>query len=94
MIGKVAVDREFLEIEMKKRDIEDQINYVKEEKAKISARLYAKILEGDEKVERIEKLREIKAKLIMRKQRQEHLIARTMKKKEEVMFKRQDLKDQ
>ena len=30
----------------------------------------------------------------MRKTRQEHLIDRTMRKKEEVMFRRQDLKDQ
>ena len=94
LIGKVAVDREFLEIETRKRDLTDQIKYVQEEKAKIQARLYAKILEGDEKLAKIEKLREVKAQIIMRKTRQEHLIDRTMRKKEEVMFRRQDLKDQ
>ena len=88
MMGKVAVDREFLEIETRKRDLQSQINYVLEEKAKISARLYAKMLEGDEKVDKVERLRELKAQIIMRKTRQEHLIDRTMKKKVEAMFRR------
>ena len=94
MMGKIAVDKQFLEIEDRKKDLTHQIKYVQAEKAKVSARLYAKILEGDEKLEKIEKLREIKAQIIMRKTRQEHLIDRTMRKKEEVMFRRQDLKDQ
>ena len=69
MMGKVAVDREFLEIETRKRDLQSQINYVLEEKAKISARLYAKMLEGDEKIDKVERLRELKSQIIMRKSR-------------------------
>ena len=68
-MGKVAVDREFLEIETRKRDLQSQINYVLEEKAKISARLYAKMLEGDEKIDKVERLRELKSQIIMRKSR-------------------------
>ena len=69
MIGKVAVDREFLGIESRKRDLQEQIAYELEAKAKASARIYAKDLERDEKLEKVEKLRELKAQIIMHKTR-------------------------
>ena len=57
MIGKVAVERDFLGIENRKRDLEEQIIYVKEAKSKVGARIYAKNLEKDDLIDKVRVLR-------------------------------------
>ena len=82
LIKKVKLSRDLADLENELRDLQEQIDFMRSGKERLSKRLYAKQQDKLDMQHRIARLRSAKANLIMQKTQQENLISRSIKRKE------------
>ena len=78
----MKLSRDLADLENELRDLQEQIDFMRSAKERLSKRLYAKQQDKLDMQHRIARLRSAKANLIMQKTQHENLISRSIKRKE------------